>query len=105
MCYGEWGSHLQCGAFSGKMPLWWVSSLKCMATIDLFCCFLDVESVGSVSQCEMLYRSNLLALVSGGTRPLYSDNILSIFDDLTKKFILEISFPSSIQAVRLAKDK
>lgn len=61
--------------------------------------------MGSVSKCEMLYRTNLIAIVSGGTRPKFSDNVLHIFDDLTKKFILEITFPSSVQAVRLRKDK
>jgi hypothetical protein len=61
--------------------------------------------MGSVAKCEMLYRSNLLAVVAGGTRPMFSDNILLIFDDLTKKFILEISFASTIHAVRLRKDK
>jgi WD40 repeat protein len=68
-------------------------------------CHYDVETMGSVAKCEMLYRSNLLAVVAGGTRPMFSDNILLIFDDLTKKFILEISFASTIQAVRLRKDK
>ncbi|XP_063909752.1 WD repeat domain phosphoinositide-interacting protein 4-like isoform X1 [Zophobas morio] len=68
-------------------------------------CHYDIETVGSVAKCEMLYRTNLIALVSGGTRPMFSDNILLIFDDLVKKFILEITFPSSIQAVRMRKDK
>ncbi|RZC37005.1 WD repeat domain phosphoinositide-interacting protein 4 [Asbolus verrucosus] len=68
-------------------------------------CHYDIETVGSVSKCEMLYRTNLIAIVSGGTRPMFSDNILLIFDDLLKKFILEITFSSSIQAVRLRKDK
>nr|CAH7718466.1 unnamed protein product [Callosobruchus chinensis] len=65
----------------------------------------DADTVGSVAQCEMLFRTNLLAIISGGSRPKFADNVLTIFDDLTKKFILEISFPSSIRAVRLRKDK
>lgn len=61
--------------------------------------------VGSASQCEMLFRTNLLAIVAGGSRPKYPDNVLLIFDDHTKKFIMEITFSSSIRAVRLRRDK
>lgn len=65
----------------------------------------DVETVGSVQQCEMSFRTNLLAIVSGGSRPKFADNILQIFDDATKKFVLEIAFPSAIKAVRMRRDK
>lgn len=61
--------------------------------------------VGSVSQCEMIFRSNLIAIVSGGTRPKFADNVLLIYDDYAKKFVLEITFASSIRAVRLRRDK
>lgn len=67
--------------------------------------FLDIETVGSASQCEMLFRTNLLALVAGGSRPKFADNVLLIYDDLTKKFILGITFGSSIRAVRMRRDK
>lgn len=67
--------------------------------------FLDLETVGSVSQCEMLFRTNLFAVVSGGSKPKFVDNVLLIFDDLSKKFILDITFGSSIRAVRLRGDK
>ncbi|XP_023029924.1 WD repeat domain phosphoinositide-interacting protein 4 [Leptinotarsa decemlineata] len=64
-----------------------------------------ITTVGSVSKCEMLNRSNLLAIVSGGTRPKFPDNHLLIYDDLAKKFILDISFKSTVLSVRLKKDK
>lgn len=67
--------------------------------------FVDIETVGSVSQCEMLFRTNLLAIVSGGSRPKFVDNVLLIYDDLSKKFILDITFGSSIKAVRMRNDK
>lgn len=67
--------------------------------------FLDLELMGSVSICEMLYRTNVLAVVSGGSRPKFPDNVLMIFDDLTKKFVLQITFPTTIKAVRMTKDK
>lgn len=61
--------------------------------------------MGSVAQCEMLQRTNILAIVSGGSRPKFADNTLLIYDDLSKKFILELTFSSPIRAVRLRKDK
>lgn len=71
----------------------------------LICIFPDVDLMGSVAQCEMLQRTNILAIVSGGSRPKFADNTLLIYDDQSKKFILELTFSSSIRAVRLRKDK
>ncbi|XP_060523674.1 WD repeat domain phosphoinositide-interacting protein 4-like isoform X2 [Cylas formicarius] len=65
----------------------------------------DTEMVGSVSQCEMLFRTNILAIVSGGARPKMPDNILHLYDDSKKKVFMEIKFSSSIRAVRLRRDK
>lgn len=65
----------------------------------------DLELMGSVTQCEMLQRSNLLAIISGGSRPKFADNTVLIYDDSAKKFILELTFSSSVRAVRLRKDK
>lgn len=67
--------------------------------------FSDTEMVGSVAQCEMIFRTNLIAIVSGGSRPKFADNVLLIYDDYTKKFVLEITFATSIRAVRLRRDK
>ena len=36
--------------------------------------FADEELVGSVSCCEMLYRTNLVAIVSGGSMPKFAEN-------------------------------
>lgn len=66
---------------------------------------LDVETMGSTSVCEMLYRTNVLVIASGGSRPKFADNTLLLYDDVLKKFLLEITFPSSIKAVRLRRDK
>ncbi|KAI4459709.1 wd-repeat protein interacting with phosphoinosides wipi -related [Holotrichia oblita] len=44
----------------------------------------DIDLVGSVGQCEMLYRTNILAVVSGGSRPKFSDNTLLLYDDAAK---------------------
>lgn len=65
----------------------------------------DMELMGSVSHCEMLYRTNLLAVVAGGYRPKFANNTVLVYDDREKKFVLELVFASQVKAVRLRRDK
>ncbi|KAL1130235.1 hypothetical protein AAG570_013173 [Ranatra chinensis] len=65
----------------------------------------DVDVMGSVAVCEMLHRSNIFAIVAGGSRPKYADNAVLIYDDIKKQFILELIFTSTVKAVRLRRDK
>lgn len=60
---------------------------------------------GGLSQCEMLYRTNLFAIVAGGRYPKYSQNTVLIYDDLAKKFVMELICPSAVKAVRMRRDK
>lgn len=66
---------------------------------------LDVTQFGTLSICEMLHRTNLLALVVGGTRPKFADNTVIIWDDHLKRFVLELTFSSKVLAVRMRLDK
>ena len=54
---------------------------------------------------EMLYKTNLVALVAGGRKAKYADNTVMIFDDLSSKMVLEFTCPDPVLAVRLKKDK
>lgn len=65
---------------------------------------LDVAQFGTLSICEMLHRSNLLALVGGGIRPKFADNTVVIWDDSQKQFVLELTFSSKVLAVRMRQD-
>lgn len=81
-----------------------------MKYVDSTICFntlfsTDTESFGSISLCEILNRTNLFAIVSGGNRPKFADNMVLIYDDLAKKFVLELTFSSAVRGVRLRKDK
>lgn len=67
--------------------------------------FADMETVGSVSSCEMLFRTNILAVIPGGSRPKIPENILHIYDDIQKKTVMEIKFASAVKAVRLRRDR
>ena len=65
----------------------------------------DNDLLGSVGIGEMLWRSNVIAVVAGGTKPKFADNTVLIYDDLSKKFVMEITFTNPIKAVRLRRDK
>nr|CAD7444702.1 unnamed protein product [Timema bartmani] len=64
-----------------------------------------MELMGSVGYCEMLYRTNLLAIVAGGARPKFADNTVLVYDDISKKFVLEFTFSSFVKNVKLRRDK
>ncbi|CAG0886927.1 unnamed protein product [Darwinula stevensoni] len=66
---------------------------------------LSVEAVGSIRSCSLLHRTNLIALVAGGTMPKFAENTILIYDDLKKKFVLEFTFTSPVLSVRLQRDR
>ncbi|XP_014209193.1 WD repeat domain phosphoinositide-interacting protein 4 [Copidosoma floridanum] len=65
----------------------------------------DSEFMGSVGMAEMLWRTNVIAVVGGGSRPKFADNTVLIYNDLTKNFAVDINFTQPVKAVRLRKDK
>ena len=83
------------------------------------------DKVGSIARAEMLFRTNLLAVVStshqdaasssspssstgansSSGRPLFADNAVMVFDAERDKFRMEFTFPSKVLSVRLKRDK
>jgi len=63
------------------------------------------DMVGSIGYVDMLYRSNLVAMVSGGRKPKYAENTVMIFDDNSGKMVLEFTFPDAVLAIRMKRDK
>lgn len=66
---------------------------------------IDISEMGSVVNCEMLHRTNLIAIVGGGSRPKFADNSILIYDDVLKEFVLDYTFTSPVVAVRLKRDR
>jgi len=65
---------------------------------------LNVQALGSVTKAEMLSRTNLLAIVGGGPRQMYADNVVMVYDDRENKPVLEFTLPSPVLAVRLKRN-
>ena len=60
---------------------------------------------GGIGIIEMLYKSNILGLVGGGTYPKFNKNKLIIWDDMQCKEISELKFSSNVLNIKLKKDK
>ena len=60
---------------------------------------------GGIGLIEMLYRSNIVALIGGGKSPRYSSNKLVLWDDHKQKEISEMRFMSSVKNVKMKKDR
>lgn len=76
-----------------------VEPLSVRASLD------DPKDMGSVAVCSLLHRTNLVAVVAGGSNQRYSEKSVLIWDDALKKFILEYTFSSPVLAVKTRRDR
>ncbi|KAG9455244.1 hypothetical protein H6P81_008148 [Aristolochia fimbriata] len=63
------------------------------------------RSIGTVNIVEMLYSTNLLAVVGAGEQPSLSPRRLCLFNTITGSALRELNFLTSILAVRLNRKR
>ncbi len=60
---------------------------------------------GGIGIVEMLYKTNLLAMVGGGPTPKFPPHKVILWDDYQGKIIGEMTFKSEIRAIKLRQNK
>ncbi|KAB2630196.1 autophagy-related protein 18a-like [Pyrus ussuriensis x Pyrus communis] len=58
-----------------------------------------------VGMVQMLFRSQILALVGGGPDPIYPPNKVMMWDDKESRCYAELAFRSEVRSVRLRRDQ
>jgi hypothetical protein len=66
---------------------------------------ISIEFDGGIGIVELLYRTNIIALVGGGDKPKWPTNKVMLWDDSAMKVIGEFNFKTEVKAVKLRKEK
>ncbi|KAK3798856.1 hypothetical protein RRG08_050235 [Elysia crispata] len=67
--------------------------------------YVDGSKIGSVRCAEMRFRSNIVALISGGNRPLYDDRTVILWDMLKEKAVTKVVVKEPVLDVKMATDR
>lgn len=64
---------------------------------------LEIE--GGIGIVELLYRTNMIALVGSGKNPNWPVNKVFIWDDSKLEIVGELVFKTQVRGIKLVKDK
>ncbi|XP_065314417.1 WD repeat domain phosphoinositide-interacting protein 4-like isoform X2 [Gordionus sp. m RMFG-2023] len=67
--------------------------------------YLDSTICGSIAFSEMIYRTNIIAMVGGGQEPMFAENVVVMWDDFRKKFIFEFIINLPVLEIHATRDK
>ena len=73
--------------------------------IYMYSFIVNIVLDGGIRIVEMLYRSNIIALVGGGVLPTYMSSKLMIWDDNKTKIISEFKFTTQVKNVKLRQER
>jgi len=59
---------------------------------------------GGIAIVEILYSTNIIALVAGGEYPVFSENRVIIWDEIQSCVVCEITFNYPIKKLKLNRD-
>jgi len=77
---------------------------NCDPSTERFNRFVYNNESNGIGIVEMLFRSNIFALVGGGKTPKKPPNVLMIWDDFQNKCIAELEFKSNVNCVKLRRE-
>ena len=67
--------------------------------------FFGLDFEGGVKMAEMLFRTNIIALVGTGNNNSYPSQRLILWDDIQHRPFGELNFKTDVLNVKLRKDK
>lgn len=65
----------------------------------------ELHAQGGLGIVQMIYRTNLLALVGGGVTPKFPNNKVKIWDDYASRTLLELEFHSQVLGLKLNRSR
>ncbi|KAI8797279.1 WD repeat domain phosphoinositide-interacting protein 4 [Biomphalaria glabrata] len=67
--------------------------------------FVDASKIGSIRIAEMRFRSNIVAIVSGGSRPLFDDRTVILWDLQKETAVSKIVVKEPVLDVKMTNDR